>query len=189
MEEPSIQSLCSFASSKYFFSFSNTVYSAEYNLGAFKMYNRKTHLYVKMAVRQHKESRDGEVDSNQQLSRTYDDSVRVFPCRSFNFGPQTVTVPHVDQGNLAQGWCSITAVGEGHLVLWNYGLAITFPPGSTILIPSALLIHSNTPIRDGETCYTIVQYAAGGIFHWIKRGFMSEKKWLEQASEKDIINF
>ncbi|KAJ7624191.1 hypothetical protein B0H17DRAFT_1151319 [Mycena rosella] len=53
----------------------------------------------------------------------------------------------------AWGWCSITALGDfdpnkgGHLILWDLRLAIRFPPGSTILIPSALLHHSNVAIQ------------------------------------------
>jgi hypothetical protein len=64
---------------------------------------------------------------------------------TFNFGPQTVTFDHRDSGNLAFGWCAITAFGNfdptcgGHLVLWDMKLVIEFPPGSTILIPSAMM--------------------------------------------------
>jgi hypothetical protein len=72
--------------------------------------------------------------------------------------------------NFAQSWCSITPLGDfdsdigGDLVLWDFKLVIHFLAGSTMLIPSALLYHSNTPIQPGETHYSIVQYAAGGAF-------------------------
>jgi hypothetical protein len=156
------------------------------------MYNFKTYRYMKKVVRHLRKDRDDAADPKRKLRRSYDDKVGVFPCRSFNFGEQTVTVPHVDQGNLAQSWCSITALGHfdpntgGHLVLWDYGLAVRFPPGSTILIPSSLLIHSNTSIKKGETRYSIVQYAAGGLFRWAERGFISEKEWLSKATEEDV---
>ncbi|KAF8495256.1 hypothetical protein F5888DRAFT_1615859, partial [Russula emetica] len=58
--------------------------------------------------------------------------------------------------------CSVTPLGNfnpdlgGEFVLWNYGLVIHFLPDSTILIPSALLLHSNTPVQPSETCYSIV---------------------------------
>ena len=56
------------------------------------------------------------------------------------------------------GWCAITALEKfnfkwgGHLILWDlhWDLHIDFPPGSTILIPSASLFHGNTAIQTGE---------------------------------------
>ncbi|KAK7016266.1 hypothetical protein R3P38DRAFT_3203090 [Favolaschia claudopus] len=59
-----------------------------------------------------------------------------------------------------------------HLVLWECKLE--FPPGSTILIPSAALFHSNTIISAGERRYSFTQYTAGGLFRWVERGFKSE---------------
>lgn len=77
----------------------------------------------------------------------------IFAACTFNFGPRALTVPHLDFGNLSWGWCAITALGRfdpdfgGHLILWDLRLVIRFPPGSTILIPSALIRHSNVTIR------------------------------------------
>jgi hypothetical protein len=128
-----------------------------------------------------------------RLRRDNDEKVGAFPCRSFNLGEQVATFPHLDEKNLAQGWCSITALGEfnpdlgGHLVLWDFGLVIRFPPGSTILIPSALFLHSNTSIQPGESRNSIVQYAAGGLFRWAERGYMSEKDWLSQATKSALV--
>ncbi|KAF7312980.1 hypothetical protein MKEN_00982700 [Mycena kentingensis (nom. inval.)] len=54
---------------------------------------------------------------------------------TFNFGPQTMTRPHIDFANLAWGWCFVTALGHyhpdygGHLILWDLKLIIRFPPG------------------------------------------------------------
>ncbi|KAN0113573.1 hypothetical protein V8E52_007637, partial [Russula decolorans] len=56
---------------------------------------------------------------------------------SFNLGQQTTSFPHLDEKNLAQSWCSKTLLGDfspnlgGHLVLWDFGLVIRFPAGST----------------------------------------------------------
>jgi hypothetical protein len=52
------------------------------------------------------------------------------------------------------------------LVLWDYGLAVDFPAGSTILLPSSVVIHSNTSIKEEEERFSIVQYAASGLFRW-----------------------
>lgn len=124
-----------------------------------------------------------------------DKAIGVFPCRSFNLGKQTVSCPHLDEKNLAQSWCSITPLGDfdpdlgGHLVLSDFKLVIRFPPGSTVLIPSALLYHSNTPVQPGETRYSIIQYAAGGLSRWVQNGLMSEKDRLASASEEDIQSY
>lgn len=131
-------------------------------------------------------SRDGTGGSG--LRRPYDDKAGGFPCRSFNLGSQTVTTPHLDDKNFAYAWCSITALGDfnpdlgGHLVLWDFNLAVRFPPGSTIMIPSALFLHSNASIQKDETRYSIVQYAAGGLFRWAHRGFMTEKAWIRRQA-------
>ncbi|KAJ7727401.1 hypothetical protein B0H16DRAFT_1779481 [Mycena metata] len=75
----------------------------------------------------------------------------VFAACTFNFGPHAITVPHLDFGNLSWGWCAITALGwfdpdlGGHLILWDLKLVIRFPLGATILIPSAIIRHSNVP--------------------------------------------
>jgi hypothetical protein len=50
-------------------------------------------------------------------------------------------------------------------------LVIEFPPGSTILIPSSILSHSNTAVDDQEHRYSFTQYAAGGLFRWVDNGF------------------
>ncbi len=94
----------------------------------------------------------------------------IFSCATFNFGPRTLCFRHTDSGNLPFGWCTITALGwfdpkrGGHLVLWDLKLIIDFPPGSTILIPSAILLHSNTAIAPGERRYSFTQYTSGGLF-------------------------
>ena len=54
-----------------------------------------------------------------------------------------------------------------HLVLWECKLVIEFPPGSTILIPSAIITHSNVPIQAGEKRYSVTQYATGVLFRWV----------------------
>ncbi|KAF7319616.1 hypothetical protein HMN09_00302000 [Mycena chlorophos] len=94
------------------------------------------------------------------LRRIFTRGTSVFPTCTFNFGPQTVTVPHLDLLNLAWGWCFITALGDfdptkgGHLILWDLKRFIRFPPGATIAIPSALLRHSNVAIQQTETRYS-----------------------------------
>jgi hypothetical protein len=101
--------------------------------------------------------------------------------------------PHIDFGNLAWGWCAITALGHfdpdrgGHLILWDLKLIIRFPPGSTILLPSAIISHSNTPIQRGETRSSFVQYSAGGLFRWVDNQFMRKNDFAAQASDAEKL--
>ncbi|THU92409.1 hypothetical protein K435DRAFT_605584, partial [Dendrothele bispora CBS 962.96] len=115
---------------------------------------------------------------NPRLRRHFKNNA--FASCTVNFGPFTICRPHTDRANLSFGWCAITALGRfdpdkgGHLILWDLGLIIRFPPGSTILIPSALITHSNVPIQEGETRYSFVQYSAAGLFRWVYNGFKSD---------------
>jgi hypothetical protein len=124
-------------------------------------------------------------DSDPSLPRWFRSA---FGSVSFNMGPETVCWPHTDDRNLAFGWCAITALGNfnpdrgGHLVLWDLGLIVRFPPGSTVLIPSALLTHSNIPILAGEERYSIIQYTSSGIFRWVYNGFQSDVSFKAKAT-------
>ena len=116
---------------------------------------------------------------HSHLNRNFAKSV--FCCATFNLGPHTVTKAHTDHLNLPCGWCSITALGDfdekqgGHLVLWDLRMLIEFPAGSTILIPSAILRHSNTPVQPHERRYSLTQFSPGGVFRWVACGFQSAK--------------
>ncbi|KAJ7141823.1 hypothetical protein C8R46DRAFT_920978, partial [Mycena filopes] len=124
-------------------------------------------------------------DSTQErashLKRNFLATLSVFTTATFNLGPFTVCFPHIDFGNLAWGWCAITALGwfnpdlGGHLILWDLKLIIRFPPGSTILIPSAILRHSNTKIQPGERRFSFTQFTPAGIFRWVYNGFRTDK--------------
>ncbi|KAH9856102.1 hypothetical protein C2E23DRAFT_722695, partial [Lenzites betulinus] len=111
----------------------------------------------------------------------------VFGAATFNLGPRVATYVHTDYQNLPAGWCAITAIGDfdptkgGHLVLWDLGLIIEFPPGSLILIPSAILRHSNTTVSPQEHRYSFTQYSAGGLFRWVECGFISQKQFYKEG--------
>ncbi|KAJ7094755.1 hypothetical protein B0H15DRAFT_921728 [Mycena belliarum] len=114
----------------------------------------------------------------------------VFAACTFNFG-RAVTTTHADFANLVWGWCAITALGDfdpdrgGHLILWELRLVVRFPPGSMILIPSALVHHSNTPIGLHERRSSFTQYTAGGLFRWIRNGFRTEEDFAASASQAE----
>lgn len=118
------------------------------------------------------------LESDRRLKPNFDKNV--FGAAMFNLGPKVFTFPHKDHQNLAWGWCSVTAMGDfdpregGHLVLWDLGVMIEFPSGSTILLPSAILVHSNISIREGETRYSFAQFSAGGLFRWVECGMQPQ---------------
>lgn len=121
------------------------------------------------------------------LIRNFEKSI--FTASTFNLGPNTITLDHTDAANVAHGLCAITALGDydpklgGHLILFDLGLIIEFPPGATILIPSAVFRHGNTPIQPGETRMSFTQYVAGGLFRWVKYGFRTAKKLGEDEGD------
>lgn len=139
--------------------------------GLFMAYAYQCYTYSKTTL-------DKLFDWNPRLRRLYKQTA--WAACTVNFGPFTVTFPHVDAANLCFGWCAITALGNfnpasgGHLILWDLGLYIRFPPGSTILLPSALLVHSNAPISVGEERFSIIQYSSAGLFRWVENGFRSD---------------
>ncbi|KAJ3575540.1 hypothetical protein NP233_g1027 [Leucocoprinus birnbaumii] len=103
----------------------------------------------------------------------------VYPSAAFNFGPKAWTNRHRDPKNVSYGWCAITTTGDfdptkgGHLVLEDLKLVIEFPPGSTILIPSALFIHGNVPISIVEKRASFTQYCPAGLLRFVDNGFIT----------------
>ncbi|KAF8074946.1 hypothetical protein FPV67DRAFT_605461 [Lyophyllum atratum] len=101
---------------------------------------------------QQRSSSSGSV--NQTCAQTFSNSI--FPATTFNLGPYTVTFDHTDPANIAYGMCALTAGGSfdptkgGHLISFDLGWVMEFPPGSTILIPSSILRHGNCPVQEGE---------------------------------------
>ncbi|KAJ6493113.1 hypothetical protein C8R45DRAFT_1052977 [Mycena sanguinolenta] len=90
-----------------------------------------------------------------------------------------------------EGSCAITSLGSfdadcgGPLILWDLKLIIRFPAGAIILIPSAILHHSNVPIQPHETRYSFVQYTAGGLFRWISNGYMTDESFEQSATQSE----
>ncbi|KAL0568040.1 hypothetical protein V5O48_013951 [Marasmius crinis-equi] len=107
-------------------------------------------------------------------------SGNAFAAAAFNFGGRVRTFKHRDHLNWAFGWCAITALGNfdpkqsARLILWEFKLVIDFPAGSTVLIPSAVVTHSNTRIAEGDERTSFTQYTAGAIFRWVGNGCMTE---------------
>lgn len=120
------------------------------------------------------------------LRRNHPESI--YPAASANFG-RVVCYEHADFGNKANGICPIWCGGSfdhrrgGHIILRQLNLAIQFPAGSMICIPSATLRHGNTSIAKSEIRYSFTQYAAGGLFRWVHYGHRSWAKLQEEDKE------
>ena len=103
-----------------------------------------------------------------------------FPAMSFNFGPHAATFDHTDYQNYAGGLCAVTAMGNfdptvsGHLYFRELKLVVEFPPGSTVLIPSALIHHGNTALALNDQRYSVTSYAAGGLFRIVDQEFVTQ---------------
>ncbi|KAF7304502.1 hypothetical protein HMN09_00852800 [Mycena chlorophos] len=114
----------------------------------------------------------------------------VFAACTFNL-INAATGLHLDFANLVWGWCAITALGNfnpdegGFLIISDLKLMIRFPPGSTILLPSALLRHRNIRVRPWEMRSSFTQYSAGGIFRWLDNGGRTDKEFEATATQEE----
>ncbi|KAL0564923.1 hypothetical protein V5O48_017111 [Marasmius crinis-equi] len=143
----------------------------------FACWSFKNYGYYKQSMDQLKSSIEG-------FQPNFDRSQ--FACITCNFGPQVCTSCHTDAKNCPHSLCAITAVGTfdptkgGHLVLPDLKIIVEFPSGCTILLPSAILRHHNTPVQPGETRYSVTQYSAGGIFRYQEYGNRTEEQLRRQ---------
>ncbi|KAJ3504924.1 hypothetical protein NMY22_g17761 [Coprinellus aureogranulatus] len=115
----------------------------------------------------------------------------IFSAAACNIGHRVATRFHCDCRNLAFGFCAVHAVGKfdhtrgGHIVLKEPKLAIEFPAGCHILLPSATITHGNTPVQEGEVRASFTQYTAGAMFRYVDNGFGTEA----QLKRKDKAKY
>ncbi|TEB26990.1 hypothetical protein FA13DRAFT_1604994, partial [Coprinellus micaceus] len=129
-------------------------------------------------------------DVNSTLNKLYEHDrsltknwkANAYPCAAFNFGPRVRCKPHKDFGNAPQTFCAVQASGRfnpmrgGHLIIKELKIFIHFPAASTILIPSALLTHSNTPVGAHEIRLSFTQFVPGGLLRYVHNGFKTERR-------------
>ncbi len=126
-------------------------------------------------------------NSQPELKLPIDTSI--FTSISFNLASQVVVSEHKNFKNLAYGLCAICALGNfdpklsDHFILWELKLLIDFPAASIIIIPSTFS-HGNVGLQVGETRYSLIQYSAGGLFHWVKYGFRKWEKFKKDDPKK-----
>jgi len=185
LQSHSIKRIAGFQSSKGLPACTFSFYLHFLKSGAFAAFSPKLYYYVAQTLK-------ALFDKYPHLTHNFSNSI--FPAASFNCGPRTVSLEHTDHSNLSHGLCALTALGDydhtlgGHLILFGLKLAVQFPVGSTILIPSGCMGHGNTPISEGEVRLSIAQYAAGGLFRWVAYGFQSAKSLLKTAAGRQLKN-
>ncbi|KAJ7650504.1 hypothetical protein FB45DRAFT_974371 [Roridomyces roridus] len=120
------------------------------------------YIYARRLPARYQQNKDDILKWNKDLHWNFPRSA--FAACTFNF-MNVVTEKHLDFGNMAAG-----LYRGGHLILWELKLIICFPPGSTILVPSSIVTHSNTLIAPGEIRHSFTQYTAGALFRWASNG-------------------
>ncbi|KAJ7919762.1 hypothetical protein B0H13DRAFT_1987862 [Mycena leptocephala] len=110
-------------------------------------------------------------DHHPGLQHNFSNSI--YPAVTFNLGPQSVAFDHVDDLNRPLGLCAVTN-------------AVTNDGGFDHK-KSAHLYMKQLKL---ETRYSITQYAAGGLFRWVKYGFRTAKQVLAQGGRtlKDALD-
>ena len=108
---------------------------------------------------------------NLAADRLYTDAPHsVFCQHTINVGPATVCSWHTDSENLAPGICGIGVLGNfdhclaGHVLLREARVILEVAPGDRYYLPSALITHRNSRLREGETCYSFVLYSPASVF-------------------------
>jgi hypothetical protein len=111
---------------------------------------------------------------------------------TINCGPATVCHPHYDRMNYPSGPCAITAMGPnfdpskgGHLILFELGVYLPFPSGSTILISSACFLHGNSPLQPGEERCSFTQFIPGRLMQWVAHKFQCSGE-LDEATREEL---
>ena len=113
---------------------------------------------------------------DSHLRRIYEGTV--WPMLTFNYGPEFGTVAQMKINPAADGADWIMVGGNydpklgGHIIIWALGLIIELPPGSSIILAS-VLEHASIGVRRSEKYFTVTQYAPGGLFRWVRNGFVT----------------
>jgi hypothetical protein len=100
---------------------------------------------------------------------------------TFNVGPRCCSKRHYDHLNEAIGWCLVSPFGHwdhtlgGHIILHKLKLIVEFPPGSSLLLPSALVAHENISISTEERRMVITAYTSGSFFQYADNQFTTLK--------------
>ncbi|KAJ6488306.1 hypothetical protein C8R47DRAFT_978854, partial [Mycena vitilis] len=117
----------------------------------------------------------------------------VFSAATFEFGgPHRQTIAQgLPNRYHATSWAILTALGKyahsrgGHIILWDLGLVVSFPPGTTILLPPSIIRYSFVKVRQGEHRYALLQWAGAGLFRWFANGRRSDLEFAVKATRQE----
>lgn len=144
----------------------------------FRAYVPKLHGYYKETMEKLQEWKS---DLKKIVANT------VFAQATLNLGPRVKTVIHTDLKNLSWGLCAVTALGNynpdtgGHIIFWDIKKVVRFPPGSTVLLPSAVARHSNVDIAEHEERMSVTQYTTAALFRWVDYGFKMVESYISEV--------
>ncbi|KAJ7029507.1 hypothetical protein C8F04DRAFT_1187720 [Mycena alexandri] len=119
----------------------------------------------------------------------------LYPCPSSVFSAATLELggPHLratNSGHEPTTWSILVALGNfvprlgGHIILWDLGFVVSFPPGSCILLPTGLIRYSFVKVREGKTRYSVVQFAGSGVTRWLQNGRRTDIDFSANASRE-----
>lgn len=179
LDAKSFQRMASYQSCKFILRTCYMFCTADSVLGAFQLWAPRVYAEY--------EHINGILSQKMRIRPNFAGSV--FLGAAFNFGSNVWAFKHRDQLNWAFGWCAITALGQfnasrsAQLILWELKLVIDFPHAATILLPSAVITHSNTVVHPDDQRSSFTQFSAGPIFRWVENGCRTEDKFAEEDPE------
>ncbi|KAK6966286.1 hypothetical protein R3P38DRAFT_2591158 [Favolaschia claudopus] len=89
------------------------------------------------------------------------------------------------------GWNILTALGRyraihgGHVIFWQLGLVIQFPPGSSILLPAGVVNYSFVKVDPTETRFSLLQWSGGGVRRFLDNGRRMDMEFAAKASPNE----
>jgi hypothetical protein len=110
-----------------------------------------------------------------------------FAAAYFNF-QRAFSLDHYDHLNFYCGLCAVFNTTtfdpskSGHIVLWELGLVIEFPPGCSCFFPSAAIKHCNVGIDEEETRWAFVQFTAAALVRWVHNGGLTDEEFMLKAT-------
>ncbi|KAK6984036.1 hypothetical protein R3P38DRAFT_2577012 [Favolaschia claudopus] len=125
------------------------------------------------------------------LEKEYPCPASVFSAATIEFGGPHLRLNHRGDPHdfLPGDWCIITSVGKyrylhgGHIILWDFGIVVQFPPGTHIFIPAGLIRYSFVKVQPHETRYSIVQWAGSGIQRFLDNNNRTDLEFAKFATE------
>ncbi|KAJ7862388.1 hypothetical protein B0H14DRAFT_3444764 [Mycena olivaceomarginata] len=115
-----------------------------------------------------------------------------FAAVTVNLGPASVSPPHTDGANKADGMCLIGALGSfdadkgGHIVCWDYDLIIRFPrrlQRSHSFGRRHAFQHTHSRGRGALLHHTILRWRALSL---VANGFQTDLQWYAHATADDV---